>query len=110
MLDFLPQAEQRTQRTLGELNLRARVMAQLMGPAFGRYLGEFLNPFIDQIFGTMMDARALPDPPPELQQLRESANVKIDVEYEGDLANAQKISSLSALDEGLALGADLAER
>lgn len=110
VLDFLPQVEQRTQRTLGELNLRARVMAQLMGPAFGRYLGEFLNPFIDQVFGVMMDARALPEAPQELLQLVESANVKIDVEYEGDLANAQKVSSLAAIDEALTLGGDLAER
>ena len=40
----------------------------------------------------------------------ESANVKIDVEYEGDLANAQKVSSLGAIDEALTLGAELAER
>jgi len=107
ILDFLPVAQQRTQRTLGELHLRAQVMARAMGPAFGRYMGEFVGPMLDQVFGVMRDAGALPPAPPELVALVEQGAVKLDVNYQGELANAQRVSSLGALDEGLDLGHQL---
>ena len=35
--------------TATEVNRRARMMAQLMGPAFFRWLQELLGPFIDVV-------------------------------------------------------------
>ena len=107
-LQFLPPPEQRTQRTLGELEMRARLFSRLMGPAFTRFLGELLNPFMDVTFALKLHAGDLPFPPDEVLMAAQAAQGKIDVEYEGPLARAQHEEEAASIQDALQLGAALA--
>jgi len=100
-LAFLPDVRQRTQRTLGELVLRQREMARIMGPAFVRLLSEMLNPFIDVAFALKLHARSLPPPPPEVIEAAMVAQGTIDVQYTGPLAMAQRDTDAEAILEGV---------
>ena len=100
-LAFLPDVAQRTQRTLGELLLRQREMARIMGPAFVRLLSELLNPFIDVCFALKLHALALPDPPPEVIEAAVANQGQIDVEYTGSLARGVRDTETEAITEGI---------
>lgn len=99
-LQFLPPAEQRTHRTLGELQLRQRQMTRIMGPAFMRLLAEFLNPFIDVSFALLLHAGEFPDPPMSVIDAAMQNQGEINVEYLGPLARAQKDDEVDAILEG----------
>ena len=100
-LQFLPDAGQRTQRTLGELQLRQRQMARIMGPALMRLVAELLNRLIDVTFATMLHADALPDPPAVVVDAAMQAEGKINVEYFGPLVMAQKDDEVAAILESV---------
>lgn len=110
-LQFLPPADQRTQRTLGELQLRSRFMARLMGPTTTiRLLAEFLNPFIDVAFGLLLHARVLPDPPDSIVLAAMANQGQIDVEYEGPLARAARDEEAEAIDEAFEFALGVGQR
>jgi hypothetical protein len=109
-LQFLPETTQRTHRTLGELMLRRRQMARIMGPAFFRLLAEFLNPFIDVSFSLMLHAGAFPQPPDVIIEAALANQGHINVEYLGPLARAQKEDDVEAITEGVEFVLQLAER
>jgi hypothetical protein len=110
-LQFLPPADQRTQRTLGELHLRSRFMARLMGPTTTiRLLAEFLNPFIDVGFGLLLHARVLPDPPDSIVAAAMANQGQIDVEYEGPLARAARDEEADAIDEAFEFALGVGQR
>lgn len=100
-LMFLPPAEQRTQRTFGELQLRQRQMARIMGPALMRLLVEFYNPFIDVTFALGLRGGIFPDPPDAIIDAAIRNQGKIDVDPRGILVRVQKDEETEAIAEGV---------
>ena len=99
-LMFLPSPDQRTQRTLGELQLRQRQMARIMGPALMRFLPEFFNPFIDGLFFLGLEGGILPDPPDAVVDAAMRNEGKIDVDPLGALIKVQRDDESDAILDG----------
>lgn len=94
-----------------EIAVRYELMQRLLGPTIGRYEREGLNPQIEREFGLMMRASsgrypALPPPPPILAQL---GITDIDIEYEGPLAKAQRMSELTGMQKLVEFGGALVQ-
>lgn len=100
-LQFLPPVDQRTARTLGELQLRARQMMRIMGPYMQRLIPEFLNPFVDINFNTNLMAGEFDPPPDVILEAAQTGTGQIDVEYTGDLSRAQRDGEADAIIEGM---------
>jgi len=93
-----------------EVAVRYELMQRLLGPSIGRFESEGLNPQIEREFGMMMRASsgrfpALPPPPDIL--LRMGIN-EIDIEYEGPLAQAEKMNKANSMKRFFAVGAEIA--
>lgn len=65
----------------------------LLGPTLERLQGELLNPALDRTFNICARFGLFPEPPPDI------AGMDLKVEYISLLAQAQKLVSLSALDQ-----------
>jgi hypothetical protein len=61
-------------------------------------LGEFLNPWMDIIFGTMLEEGDLPQIPDELAMYADQGYGRMTVDYQGPLARAQKWDEVEAID------------
>lgn len=94
----LPAPDQAGKMTAYEVSQRIAYMQRLMGPAFMGLLSEFLNPFIDVTFGTMLENDELPQPPDEVIIAAMQGYGKITVDYQGPLARAQKGDELEAIE------------
>jgi hypothetical protein len=94
----LPAADAKGQMTAYEVAQRVAYMQRLIGPAFMRILSEFLNPFIDIVFGTMLENDELPEPPDEVILAALQGYGTITVDYQGPLARAQRGDELEALE------------
>jgi len=95
--------------TATEVQVRYELMQRLLGPTIGRDESELLNPMIERIFGTMMRAsssrfQVLPPPPPILSKM---GIREIDIEYEGPLAKAQRMSEMTGTRNLFAVGAEI---
>ena len=93
-----------------EVAVRYQLMQRLLGPSIGRFESEGLNPQIEREFAMMMRASsgqfpALPPPPPILARMGIG---EIDIEYEGPLAQAQKMAKANAIKRVFAVGAEIA--
>jgi hypothetical protein len=79
--------------TAAEAYIRYELMQRILGPTLGREEREFLDPLIKRVFGIMFFAGAfLPMPSVLIGRLDE-----LDIEYEGEMAKAQKSSEVSGL-------------
>jgi hypothetical protein len=87
--------------------LRWKLMQMILGPSFGRLEGEGLNPLVERTFGILNRARQLPPPP--TRALEQLGIKKIDVEYEGPLARAQRMGELEAIDQYMGFAGRIAE-
>jgi hypothetical protein len=94
----LPPLDKAGHATAYEIAQRVAFYSKLIGPAFMRILSELLNPFIDIVFGTMLENDELPEPPDELIEAAMQGYGKITVDYQGPLARAQKGDELDALE------------
>ena len=99
----LPTAEASGKMTAYEVAQRVAYMSRLMGPAFMRLLGEFLNPYLDITFGTMLEEDELPQPPDVVIEAALQGYGKITVDYEGPLAKAQQGDEIQAMEGTLAM-------
>lgn len=79
--------------TAFEVAKRIELMQRKLGPVVGRLETEFLNPLIERTFGIMFRRNAFP-PPPEIL-----SGQFIDIEYEGPLAKAQRLSEVEGIDQ-----------
>jgi hypothetical protein len=93
------QLQEGPQMTAYEVQVRYELMQRILGPTLGRFRDEFLNPLIEFIFFSMLEAGALGEPPDTIVALGEMP----DVEYLGPLARAQKLADSMALDRFFAL-------
>ena len=86
-------------RTATEWALRAQVMRQMLGPMFGRFQSEFLQPLIERCFNIAWRANiaagfTLFGKPPETL-----VNRSFSVRYMSPLARAQRMEEVAALDQ-----------
>ena len=95
--------------TATEVQVRYELMQRLLGPTIGRDESELMNPMIERVFGTMFRANSsqfqvLPPPPPVLAKM---GIREIDIEYEGPLAKAQRMTELAANKQVYAVAIDI---
>lgn len=101
--------EKGPQMTAREVQIRLRLMQQVLGPALGRFKSEFLDPVINRVFGLMLRGGALPPPPDELLQLGGEEG-EIDIVYKGPLAMAQRSDDTIAIESQVDYVLSLYER
>ena len=88
--------DDRRQITATEIQAKQQEKMILIGPVVERLQKELLEPLIQRTFALARDWGALP-PPPEGMEMAE-----LDVTFESVLAQAQKMTATSALEQGLA--------
>ena len=71
-------------------------MNRVLGPTLGRLEYEHTNPTVMRTFALMVQAGAIPPPPPEVLEAAQLGDDHLDVVSEGPLARAQKGSDVLA--------------
>ena len=89
--------------TATEVNVRYELMQRLIGPALARLKHDLLNPMVQRTFNIMYREGLLPPLPEGLEGSR------LNIEYTGPLARAQKSGTADAIMRWLGEGAQLAE-
>lgn len=79
--------------TAAEAYIRYEMMQRILGPTLGRMEREFLDKLIKRAFSIMYFAGAFAPMPPILQGRLD----ELDIEYEGEMAKAQRSSEVSGL-------------
>ena len=82
--------------TAREIIERVQEKMSLIGPVLDLLQSEFLKPVIDRIFGIMQRSGIIPEPPEVIQ------GMDIKVEYISIMAQAQKMTGLTALEQLMA--------
>jgi len=98
MLDSL----EKGQMTAREVIERSQEKMTMIGPSIENYQDEFLKPSIDRAFAIANRLGLLPPPPPELE------GRELKVEFISPLSQAQKMSGLTGLEQGMAFIMNLA--
>lgn len=97
MADHLPPVDAPT-KTAYEWSVRVQMLRQMLGPMFGRFQAELLQPLIERAFGLMWRAniqsgfRLVGKPPASL------LNRSFTVKYLSPQARAQKMGDVDAMD------------
>lgn len=76
----------------------------MLGPAVGRYLSEVLNPVVHRIIGILQRKGSLPEAPREIVD-----NPFYEVDFVGQLAQAQRRTELNTLVTGLTMIGQMAQ-
>lgn len=97
MADHLPPQDGPV-KTAYEWSVRVQMLRQMLGPMFGRFQAEFLQPLVERAFGLMWRANIrsgfqLVGKPPE-----SLLNRNFTVRYLSPLARAQKMGDVDAMD------------
>ena len=96
MLDALD----RGNMTAQEVMARNQEKLQQLGPVVERMQFEFLNAILERVYNILDRNGIFPPLPPEVE--REIAGQEIKIEYISPLAQAQKMSGLTSIEQGLA--------
>lgn len=78
--------------TATEVHVRVQMIRQLLGPVFGRFQSEYLQPLIERCFGIAARAGVFTPPPESL------ANRSYTVRYISPLARAQRMEEVGAIE------------
>ena len=98
MLDSLDKG----QMTAREVIERAQEKMTMLGPSIENYEDEFLKPFINRAYSIASRWGLLPPPPPEIE------GQEIKIEFLSPLSQAQKMSGLTGIEQGMAFVMNLA--
>lgn len=93
---------QGTPMTATEMQMRWELMERLLGPTLGRLVVELLNPAVERVFGLLLRAGQIPQPPQQV------LNQEINIEYVGPLARAQQMQDVTAIERAYQLAGNLA--
>ncbi|WP_447716870.1 portal protein [Pluralibacter gergoviae] len=85
--------------TATEVHVRVALIRQLLGPVYGRFQAEYLQPLVQRCFGIALRAGVFSQPPESLQ------NANFNVRYISPLARAQQLEDVTAIER---LGANVA--
>ncbi|WP_298069429.1 portal protein [uncultured Mailhella sp.] len=88
--------DDRRQITATEIQAKQQEKMMLIGPVVERLHKELLEPLIQRTFALMRDWGALPEAPEGMD------GTALDVTFESVLAQAQRMTATSAIDQGLA--------
>ena len=99
---MISQDNRATPATATEVAERHEEKLLMLGPVLERLHDEMLSPLIDITFSRLLEAGALPPPPPELE------GVDLKVEFVSVLAQAQRAVGLGAIDRLLGTVGNLA--
>lgn len=91
------------QMNVPEVMARKAEQMTLLGPSVGRFLSDVGGPIIERTFDILARQGRMPDPPDELLE-----DPRYEIEYTSALALAQKNTDLNALQNSLALAAEMA--
>ena len=94
--------DDRRQVTAYEISAKQQEKMALIGPVVERLIKELLEPLVLRTFALMRDWGALPPLPDGMQ------DAELDVSFESVLAQAQRMTATSAMDQGLAFIANAA--
>ena len=86
------------QMTASEVSVLRSEMERLLGPTISRFESEVLSPMLNRTVGIMYRTKAIPPPPPEIQDLD-----TIDIEYVGQLARSQKMVEVESIQNWISL-------
>ncbi|GKV93533.1 hypothetical protein PEC301645_09800 [Pectobacterium carotovorum subsp. carotovorum] len=86
--------------TATEVHVRVALIRQLLGPVYGRFQAEYLQPLVERCFGIAFRAGVFPQMPDSMQQ------ANFNVRYISPLARAQKLEDVTAIER---LGANMAQ-
>lgn len=89
--------------TATEVNVRYELMQRLIGPALSRLKHDLLNPMVQRTFNIMYREGKLPPLPEGIEESR------LNIEYTGPLARAQKSGTADAIMRWLGESAQLSE-
>jgi hypothetical protein len=78
--------------TATEVHVRQQLIRQLLGPVFGRFQAEYLQPLIERVFGILFRAGVLGQPPKTL------AGKEYKVKYISPMARAQKMEDITSIE------------
>ncbi|MGK0735952.1 portal protein [Yokenella regensburgei] len=78
--------------TATEVHVRVALIRQLLGPVYGRFQAEYLQPLVVRCFGLAFRAGIFPEPPESLQ------NANFNVRYISPLARAQQLEDVTAIE------------
>ncbi|MFV9067731.1 portal protein [Serratia fonticola] len=79
--------------TATEVHVRVALIRQLLGPVYGRFQAEYLQPLVVRCFGLAFRAGVFPEPPESMN----AAN--FNVKYISPLARAQKLEDVTAIQQ-----------
>ena len=85
--DYL-QPQDKPQMTAYEVHVRVQMIRQLLGPDFGRFQSEFLQPLIQRVMGLAMRAGVLPPMPEGLEWYS--------IQFKSPMAQAQRAEDAEA--------------
>ncbi|HBS7130057.1 TPA: head-tail connector protein [Klebsiella pneumoniae] len=85
--------------TATEVHVRVALIRQLLGPVYGRFQAEYLQPLVERCFGLAFRAGVFPPAPDSLQ------NANFNVRYISPLARAQQLENVTAIER---FGANIA--
>lgn len=94
------------QMTAREVIERSQEKLQILGPVVERMQYEFLSPIVERYFDILTTAGALPPLP---QGIPEAEGQEIKLEYTSPLAQAQKMSGLTAIEQAVAFVSSAAQ-
>jgi len=94
--------DDRRQITATEIQARQAEKMLLIGPVVERLHTELLSPLIKRTYSLMQEWGALPPPPDGM------GYAELDVEFESVLAQAQKITATSSIEQGVSFAVNLA--
>lgn len=98
--------DDRRRITATEIQARQQEKLILIGPVVERLHKELLEPLIARTFALMREWGALPEPP---AGLAEDGAAELDVSFESVLAQAQRLTATSSIEQGLAFMAQAAQ-
>lgn len=78
--------------TATEVHIRMQLVRQLLGPRYGRFQSEYLNPLVKRAFGIAFRGGAFPMPPDTLR------DKLIGVKYGSPLARAQQLEEVTGIE------------
>ncbi|MDA5547383.1 portal protein [Yersinia massiliensis] len=86
--------------TATEVHVRVALIRQLLGPVYGRFQAEYLQPLVERCFGIAFRAGVFPPMPESMAQ------ANFNIRYISPLARAQKLEDVTAIER---LGANIAQ-
>ena len=106
---MLPPPDEKRQMTAYEVSVLYETAQKLLGSTFGNITHDLLDPLIERCFNMMFRANAFPPPPQSVVEILQNDEDRVNIEYEGPLARAQRAQFIEAVNKTMILIKPMAE-